>query len=80
MKIKNARKTFLLPFAFLLTTSAARAELVSYRDYDADAGSFTNAVRECTLVTSETRTLANGWYAVEDRVPHPPVPHLGPVK
>ena len=25
-----------------------------------------SAIRECTLVTSETRTLADGWYAVKE--------------
>ena len=51
----------------VLASGAAMAELVEYRDYDANTGTFTNAVRECALVTSETRTLENGWYAVGSR-------------
>lgn len=44
---------------------------VSYLDYDADTGTFTNAVRECMLVTSATRVLDNGWYAVQGTVTIP---------
>ena len=73
-------KTVLGAWCVVLAAGAAMAELVEYRDYDANTGTFTNAVRECTLVTSETRTLENGWYAVEGAVPYPPAPHLGPVK
>ena len=45
--------------------------LVPYLDYDADAGTFTNAVRACTPVTSAMRTLAKGWYAVTNDVDFP---------
>ena len=41
---------------------------VYYRDYDPETGTFTNASRQCTLVTSGTRILFSGWYAVEGAV------------
>ena len=44
---------------------------VTYLDYDADTGTFTNAARVCTLVTSETRLLDDGWYAVNGDVAIP---------
>ena len=43
----------------VLASGAAMAVPVEFRDYDANTGTFTNAVRECTLVTSETRTSEN---------------------
>ena len=55
----------------LLTACVARAEQVSYLDCDAATGTMTNAVRECTLVTSETRTLEYGWHAVKDDLVFP---------
>ena len=64
-------KTVLGAWCVVLAACTAMAELVEYRDYDANTGTFTNAVRECTLVTSETRTLENGWYAVEGAVTIP---------
>ena len=44
------------------------AEQVEFRDYDANTGTFTNAVRECTLVTSATQPMTSGWYAVRGTV------------
>ena len=55
----------------VLASGAAMAVPVEFCDYDANTGTFTNAVRECTLVTSETRTLENGWYAVMGEVEIP---------
>lgn len=49
----------------------AQAELVTFRDYDAQTKTFTNAVRECTLVTDETRVLSSGWWAVKEEVVFP---------
>ena len=72
MKIEKVWKTLLLPFSSLLIASAANAvEQVTFRDYDAVTKTFTNAVRECTLVTAETRTLGSGWYAVQGEVTIP---------
>ena len=61
-------KTVLGAWCVVLAAGAAMAELVEYRDYDANTGTFTNAVRECVLVTSAARTLENGWYLVEGTV------------
>ena len=44
---------------------------VYYRDYDPETGTFTNASRRCTLVTSGTRLLSGGWYAVEGALDFP---------
>ena len=65
------KKLLMLVVGGLLTAGVARAEPVEYRDYDARTGTFTNAVRECTLVTGATRTLENGWYAVAGSVDIP---------
>ena len=48
-----------------------QTENVTYLDYDASTGAFTNAFRVCTFVTSETRTLEDGWYAVKGDVAIP---------
>ena len=63
------KKLQMLLCAFAACT--AMAELVEYRDYDANTGTFTNAVRECALVTGATRTLESGWYAVQGTVTIP---------
>ena len=69
MKSEKVWKALLLTFSSLLIAFPAKAtELVEFRDYDANTGTFTNAVRECTLVTAETRTLESGWYAVKEDV------------
>lgn len=61
MKSEKALMALLLTSSLLLFTSAANAATrVEFLDYDARTGTFTNAVRECTLVTSATRTLENG--------------------
>ena len=67
-KSENKRLSLLFTSSLLLLASAAQAEPVEYRDYDVRTGTFTNAVRECTLVTSTTRTLRSGWYAVKGEV------------
>ena len=50
-----------------LGAGVAQAESVAYRDYDASRGAFTNAVRECTILTSSA-TLITGWCAVTGTV------------
>ena len=54
-----------------LTLDTSPGEPVEFRDYDANTGTFTNAVRECALVTSATRVLYDGWYAVQGTVTIP---------
>ena len=61
MKSEKVWTSLLLPFSLLLFTSAARAEPVAYRDYDATTGTFKDAVRECAVVAAETRVLEDGW-------------------
>ena len=44
---------------------------IPYLDYDEATGTMTNAAvwaERCTVVTAETRTLTNGWYAVTNEV------------
>ena len=68
MKSEKVWTSLLSAFPLLLFTFAAQAELVAFRDYDAKTGTFTNAVRKCTLVTSATQTMTSGWYAVRGTV------------
>ncbi|MBQ0031510.1 MAG: hypothetical protein KBT68_01780 [bacterium] len=46
---------------------------IPYLDYDASTGTFTNAVRECELLSNglETRPYTNGWYYVRGEVTIP---------
>ena len=49
--------------AFAVT---AEAETVTYLDYDASSGTFTNATAECTVITRETTAFADGgWYVAK---------------
>ena len=64
MKSEKVWTSLLLTSSLLLFTSAAQAGSVEFYDYDASTGTFTNAVRACTLVTDETRKLTTGWYIV----------------
>ena len=41
----------------MLAAVVAQTGRVEFYDYDASTGTFTNAVRECALVTSETSWL-----------------------
>ena len=70
MKSEKALMALLFTLSLLLFTCfAAQAEPVEFRDYDANTGTFTNAVRECALVTSATTELIDGgWYAVQGTV------------
>ena len=69
MNSVKALTSLLLTSSLLLSTSAANAATVSYRDYDAATKTFTNAVRECQLVTGGTTELIDGgWYAVQGTV------------
>ena len=62
------KKLLMLVVGGLLTAGVAQTVPVEFRDYDANTRTFTNAVRECTLVTSETQTMTSGWYAVRGTV------------
>ena len=55
--------------ALCFAPCARAGEVVAYRAYDAETRTFTSATADdCTSVTKDTETLADGWYVVADEV------------
>ena len=59
-------KKLMLGLMLACAATVVKAEMVTYLDCDAEIGMFNNATVECTAVTSETTTFADGgWYVAK---------------